>query len=254
VISQMKRAERSDNCDRHGLFVSEHYGVESREWWSTCPMCREEERLKRAEEEERIERERRVTRLRERARIPDRYRRKTLGDYQVSCDGERRALSVAQDYLENFPANYAAGRCLVFCGKLGTGKTLLSIAIANSLIKIERSVCHVTVGQLIRTIRAPWNDQNSRETVDDVLERFKRFDLLIVDEIGVQFGTDAELVQLAEVIDARYAAMKPTLVISNCTPGELNKFLGDRAVDRLRENGGKVVIFDWESHRGLNAS
>lgn len=32
----------------------------------------------------------------------------------------------------------------------------------------------------------------------------------------------------------------------------LKAYLGERAVDRLRENGGRVLIFDWQSHRRMN--
>jgi nucleoside-diphosphate-sugar epimerase len=48
--------------------------------------------------------------------------------------------------------------------------------------------------------------------------------------------------------------MRPTLLASNCTKDELKGFLGDRIVDRLRENGGKVLIFDWPSRRGTHGS
>ena len=43
--------------------------------------------------------------------------------------------------------------------------------------------------------------------------------------------------------------MLPTIVISNIGINELGRYLGDRGVDRLRENGGGVLVFDWESYR-----
>jgi DNA replication protein DnaC len=44
--------------------------------------------------------------------------------------------------------------------------------------------------------------------------------------------------------------MKPTIVVSNLGMADLRKCLGDRAVDRLRDKGGLVVLFRWESARG----
>lgn len=35
----------------------------------------------------------------------------------------------------------------------------------------------------------------------------------------------------------------------NYPMNELGKFLGERAVDRLKDNGGKVVVFSWKSNR-----
>lgn len=122
------------------------------------------------------------------------------------------------------------------------GKTLLGCAIAESLRRNGRSIRYVTVAELIRAIRAPWNKRDSRETVDEILQHFMEVDLLVLDEVGLQSGTDNELTQLTEVLDLRYREMKPTLVISNCTREELNMFLGERSVDRLRENGGTSSI------------
>jgi DNA replication protein DnaC len=85
------------------------------------------------------------------------------------------------------------------------------------------------------------------------MREWRALDLLLLDEVGVQFGSEAEMIQLTEVLDARYSAMKPTLVISNCDRAGLEKFLGVRAVDRLRDNGGMLLVFDWPSWRGRGA-
>ena len=33
------------------------------------------------------------------------------------------------------------------------------------------------------------------------------------------------------------------------SPDKLNGFVGERVVDRFKENGGKILIFDFESYR-----
>jgi DNA replication protein DnaC len=43
--------------------------------------------------------------------------------------------------------------------------------------------------------------------------------------------------------------MKPTVVISNLAKEALGEFIGERSIDRLRENGGRLVVFDWASYR-----
>ncbi|MFO1612062.1 hypothetical protein QOT38_29945, partial [Pseudomonas aeruginosa] len=54
---------------------------------------------------------------------------------------------------------------------------------------------------------------------------------------------------LFSVIDGRYQNLMPTIVISNLKAEELPGALGERCVDRLRENGGIAVRFDWPSKR-----
>ncbi len=59
-----------------------------------------------------------------------------------------------------------------------------------------------------------------------------------------------------DILDRRYNDLKPTLVITNLPkegtadkPG-LDTYLGPRNYDRLRENGGTIIPFDWASERG----
>jgi DNA replication protein DnaC len=40
------------------------------------------------------------------------------------------------------------------------------------------------------------------------------------------------------------------VIVSNLPPRELPAAMGERCTDRLRENGGIVLGFDWDSARG----
>ncbi|CAH0649884.1 DNA replication protein DnaC [Pseudomonas sp. Nvir] len=74
-------------------------------------------------------------------------------------------------------------------------------------------------------------------------------DLLVIDEIGAQKGSEYELGLLHSIIDRRYQSVLPTVVISNLNADGLKSYIGDRALDRLRQNGGQQVGFTWESKR-----
>ena len=56
-----------------------------------------------------------------------------------------------------------------------------------------------------------------------------------------------------DILNERYENRLPTLLLSNLTAGEVKNFLGERVFDRLREDGGECVVFDWSSHRGSTA-
>lgn len=84
-------------------------------------------------------------------------------------------------------------------------------------------------------------------------------DLLILDEVGVQFGSDTERLLLFDILNERYERRRPTILMSNLAlddaeeggrvvPG-IKSYLGERVFDRLREDGGQSVVFDWPSHR-----
>ena len=65
----------------------------------------------------------------------------------------------------------------------------------------------------------------------------------------MQYGTDTERLALWEVMNGRYESMKPTILVSNLTAKEIAGYVGDRVIDRMRENGGAVLAFTWESFR-----
>ena len=77
---------------------------------------------------------------------------------------------------------------------------------------------------------------------------FEERALLVIDEIGSQYGTDAEKIMVSEIINDRYNNQLPTIIIGNVTMSEAENYLGARAIDRIKDNGF-VAVFDWESHR-----
>ena len=73
-------------------------------------------------------------------------------------------------------------------------------------------------------------------------------DLLVLDELGVQAGSQSEQALLFEVIDARLSENRPTIFLSNLKPKMLAPVIGERIVDRIK---GKCVAqqFSGESRR-----
>lgn len=82
-----------------------------------------------------------------------------------------------------------------------------------------------------------------------MIKRHTQPDLLIIDEVGVQFGSDAEKLILFEVINTRYESMKPTILISNLALNKLAGFIGERVIDRMKDGGGCTLAFTWDSYR-----
>jgi len=184
-----------------------------------------------------------------RAMIPKRFASHSLGSYRTDNAGQERALSVSQRFAERFEPG--SGASLIFAGKPGTGKTHLACGIARAVIEKGHTSMFGTVLQLVRHVKSTYRHdsaQSETEALNDLLEP----DLLIIDEVGAQIGSEHELMILFEIINQRYQECRSTILISNLTRDELSQFLGDRAIDRFRECGA-VIAFDWESHRGAAA-
>jgi DNA replication protein DnaC len=158
--------------------------------------------------------------------------------------------NIVLDYVKNFKEKQALGTSLVFCGTTGTGKTHLCSALTSYLIEnYQIKILYTKAFDLLRDVKETYN-RNSKYSFADVHHKHAKVDLLIIDEIGVQFGTDTEKQILFEIINDRYENLKPTILVTNLSLTNLKEFAGDRVIDRMKENGGKIVIFSGESFRG----
>jgi DNA replication protein DnaC len=193
-------------------------------------------------------RQRRADDLLKRAAIPPRFADRRLETFIPHAEGPRGALRIATEYADNFDDALKTGRSLILCGGVGAGKTHLAVGIAHRVIAQNRVAVFTSVLAAIRTVKETYGNA-SQLTEAQAIERLTKPDLLILDEVGVQFGSATEKMIMFEIINGRYEALRPTIVISNLAKDALIEYLGERAVDRLREGGGRMVIFDWPSFR-----
>jgi DNA replication protein DnaC len=199
---------------------------------------------------EQVERKRRVETCISRSGIPARFREKRFADYQHTTPAQRTALVMCKSFAEKWPDIQSKGGSLVLTGGPGTGKTHLACAIGLHVAESFFAVpVFVTVYEMLRTIKSTYS-RNSETTEADAIAMFSSTpDLLILDEAGVQVGSDHEKLLLFDVLNARYSNMRPTVLISNLSADDLEAYLGHRVMDRFRECGN-VISFDWQSHRG----
>ncbi|TQE95906.1 MAG: AAA family ATPase [Spiribacter salinus] len=248
LSDSMDTKTETRQCDKHGEFEAELFRIMDKWHGGLCPRC-DEERVKaeaeRKRREELAEKQRKVERLMGDSGIPRRFQDRTLDSYRAETEGQKRALQIARKMAGGNPDD---GVSLVFCGKPGTGKTHLACGIAHEWIETGIPALFATVLAAIRHIKSTYN-RESEITEEQAISVFTRTELLILDEIGVQLGTEHEKMLLFEIINERYQQMRPTILISNLTRSELTDYLGDRVMDRFRESGA-VVAFDWDSYRG----
>lgn len=244
--------ERREHCPKHGEFASRAYTLYEggRLHWSRCQPCETERKAaqeaadaaRKAAEKARQHEERL-----NRAGIPQRFRSRTLESFDAKTDGQRKALGIAREFAAEFPQRYSDGANLIFAGLPGTGKSHLALGIAQAIMPQWHSI-YVTARELVMRLRATWR-QDSYVSEVDLQATFCRTHLLIIDEVGVQFGTEAERTQLFGIIDDRYREQRPTILLTNLDVDGFREFIGARAFDRLKECG-EWVAFDWDSYRG----
>lgn len=246
---EVKESFEPANCPDHGSFTQKTTILLGREIKTRCPECQRIQSEKLAAEKsaaEEIEKQERLERRLNSVGIPRRFRGKSFSNFDADTPQKKKALDVAKAFADDFEDHIERGTTAIFSGTPGTGKSHLALAVAAQIME-RHTAFYINALDAIRMVRDTWR-KDSERSESEVLETFGEIDLLIIDEVGNQYGTEGEQVIMFDIINRRYRDMMPTILLSNLGQKGLKEYLGDRSFDRLREDG-IWVAFDWESHR-----
>ena len=244
ILKRRGYKTKERNCITHGRYRAVFFnGKESR-----CPDC-VNSLIFDSDQKKSYENNDRLVQMRiSDIGIPLRFSGKTLSNYVAETQEQISALSVATSYADNWCDVKKDGRSLLLLGNPGTGKTHIAIGIAKKIAEENNaSAFYISFIDLIEEIKSGWR---SDKTDNKTIEKIKTVDLLIIDEISSAYNSDSEKIQLFRIINKRYEAILPTIVISNSDLDETKRQMGAAAFDRLREGGGKMISFKWGSNRG----
>lgn len=68
---------------------------------------------------------------------------------------------------------------------------------------------------------------------DEMLRKLKGIFFLAIDDYGVEYGSEWEMAKFDELMTSRFAAAKPTVIVTNRDVSELSERLRSRFTDRL---------------------
>jgi DNA replication protein DnaC len=188
--------------------------------------------------------------------IPVRYANASFQTFEITNQNQEKIIDICKKYVENFEKVASIGRSLLMVGTTGTGKTHLAYSIAKALILQKSNLLEYITYTPIKTIfdgvKATFNDKSNYyyQKKDKLLEYYEKSTLLIIDEVRTKLDSSFESEVLFELIDNRYNNLRPTIMISNLSLEELKGCVDVRVIDRMLENRGIILNFEWSSHRG----
>jgi len=225
-------------------------------YWTEYDRQQEEKKAREEEEKRREAMRRKVEALLGKSGIKKRFQQRTFPNFRCDTPGRKKNYAIAKEYADNFAYHRAIGDGLYIEGTNGTGKTHLAAAIALQLISEGIPVICKTSSDLLLDIKKSFDDSSMHEA--QVLDVYKKVDLLIIDDLGKEQCSDWSMSTLYSILNDRYEDMKPTIVTTNYNADQLAAALTPKGFDntkiiaiisRLRETS-TVMTMAWEDIRG----
>ena len=164
-------------------------------------------------------------------------------------NGKCPQMKHAHFYVENWTAMQEENIGYLLWGGVGTGKSYFAGCIANALMEQEVAVRMTNFALILNDLTASFKGRN------EYIARLCRAPLLILDDFGMERGTEYGLEQVYNVIDSRYRSRRPLIVTTNLSLQDLQHpqdTAHARIYDRLLEMCAPIR-FSGENFRRATA-
>ena len=159
------------------------------------------------------------------------FEEKTMRQWNFQNDnGSNSCMKYAKRYVENWQEMRKNGHGLLLWGGVGSGKSYMAACIANALLEQEVRVLMTNFATII-------NGMFSAADKIDYVNAVCGYDLLIIDDLGVESHSEYRMEGLFNVIDRRVRSGKPMIITTNLTMKEMDETqdLNEaRIYDRIR--------------------
>ncbi|NLT95354.1 MAG: ATP-binding protein [Clostridia bacterium] len=177
---------------------------------------------------------------------------KTFANFDVSFYRDAKSMQDKVERCKEFALKVVKKENqnnLFFTGPVGRGKTHLSLAIANEVLKQGATVIYKRIDDLLDIIREyKYNREGEQLDKNFQLDYLKNVDLLIIDDLAAENITPFAQNQIRIIIEDRNNYNKPWIINSNLNINELQDYYGQRVTDRIIE---KADIFSFESEMSI---
>ena len=152
-----------------------------------------------------------------------------------------------KEYVKDFDIDSTS---LYFYGRTGLGKTHLSLAIANEIIKKGYNVIY---GSVINFLNKMEKEKFGRtESAIDTENLLIDADLLILDDLGAEFSTAYTISAIYNIINSRIARGVPTIISSNLDIEELKQRYPESIASRIIGNYSTICFIGNDIRQIMN--
>ena len=136
---------------------------------------------------------------------------KSMWEWTFANDnGKNPQMEIAHRYVDRWPEMKKNNQGLLLWGGVGTGKSFFAGCIANALIEDEIPVRMTNFAEILNDLMGSFEGRS-----EYIRHLTNRYCLLIIDDLGMERGTEYGLEQVYNVIDSRWRAGTPLIVTTN---------------------------------------
>lgn len=151
-----------------------------------------------------------------------------------------REMAIARNYVAQWEQMKKESKGLLLWGDVGTGKSYIASCIANALLDKGVSVLDTRLSILLDQLGAlHFGDKNG------FISSLNRYELLILDDLGIERDSEYVQEQCFNIIDSRYLSGLPIIITTNFLLQDMKTEvnLGKRRLfDRILERNVPVCV------------
>ncbi len=167
--------------------------------------------------------------------------------YKIKTSPRQNIINIknkCMKFIENF--DNLEEKNLFFCGNTGLGKTYMSNAIANEILKKGKTVLYQTAPVLLETVIDGKFNKYKNQNADEFYKNVLTVDLLIIDDLGTENINSMTVNELFTILNTRILNLnnKPTktIISTNLSIEQIFKIYEERIGSRI---AGYYNIFQF---------
>ncbi|MGN0475823.1 MAG: ATP-binding protein [Ruminococcus sp.] len=149
-------------------------------------------------------------------------------------------MSKILDYCKRYAQSFSLDSpSLMMKGNTGLGKTHLSLSIAKEVIEKGFGVVYVSAPMILSKLEKQ-HFSYAYDEEESTINTLVGCDLLILDDLGTEFQSNYTSSTIYNIFNSRLLNGKPTIMNSNLTLKEMEKYYTPRFVSRVMGNCAKL--------------
>lgn len=184
------------------------------------------------------------------AGFPLSLRHATFANFRTPTDSHQAVVEGVERWVGGFKSRLGLNRChLILWGDCGLGKSHLAVSAAKEIVLMNGyPVAFADCVDMMSKLRGSYTDEP--------LEEYCKNNLLIIDDLGAEQGTNVQVEKLVVILRRRMNDQLPTIITTNLLYPKgmgdrkgISDYLSSRTTSRMEECFEDILFANMRDYR-----